>query len=135
NYIYEPIYIHRPIIFNTFWVHSYRPYYSSWYWGYYPTYYYAWNPWPIYRYRNHVNVYVNVNNTCQYVNHRSSTRAIPMHQTRTANSYEVQHPTRSFSTRNNGVNNRYELTQTRATRSQDSRSNSTVGSTRNSQLS
>lgn len=135
NYIYEPIYIHRPIIFNTFWVHSYRPYYSSWYWGYYPTYYYAWNPWPIFRYRNHVNVFVNVNNTCHYVNHRRSTRAIALHQTRRSNYYETQHPTRSFSTRNNGVNNRYELTQTRATRGQGNNSYSSVGSTRNNHLS
>lgn len=131
NYIYEPIYIHRPIIFNTFWVHSYRPYYSSWYWGYYPTYYYAWNPWPIFRYRNHVNVFVNVNNTCHYVNHRRSTRAIAMHQTRRSNYYETQHPTRSFSNRNNGVNNRYELAQARSTRNQGN----SVGSTRNNQLS
>lgn len=135
NYIYEPVYIHRPIIFNTFWVHTYRPYYSSWYWGYYPTYYYAWNPWPIFRYRNHVNVFVNVNNTCHYVNHRRSTRAIAMHQTRRANSYEVQHPTRSFSNRNNGVNNRYELTQTRPNRDQRNNVSSSVGSTRNNQLS
>lgn len=135
NYIYEPIYIHRPIIFNTFWVRTYRPYCSPWAWGYYPTYYYAWNPWPIFRYRNHVNIYVNVNNTCHYVNHRRSTRAIAMHQTRRANSYEVQHPTRSFSTRNKGVNNRHELTQTRAIRGQGDRSNSSVGSIRNNQLS
>lgn len=135
NYIYEPIYIHRPIIFNTFWVRTYRPYYSPWAWGYYPTYYYAWNPWPIFRYRNHVNVYVNVNNTCHYVNHRRSTRAIAMYSNRRSNAYEMQHPTRSFSTRNRGVNNRHELTQTRTTRSQGNSSSTSVRSTRNNQLS
>lgn len=131
NYIYEPVYIHRPVIFNTFWVSTYRPYYSSWYWGYYPTYYYAWRPWPIFRYRSHVNVYVNVNNTCHYVNHRRSTRAVAMYQTRRTNAYEVQHPTRSFATRNSGVNNRYELTQNRETRNQGINSNSSVRSSRN----
>ena len=135
NYIYEPIYIHRPIIFNSFWVNTYRPYCSPWVWGYYPTYYYAWNPWPIFRYRNHVNIFVNVNNTCHYVNYRRSSRAIAMHQTRRANSYEVQYPTRSFSTRNRGVNNRHELTQTRATRSQEFTTDSSVRNTRNNQLS
>jgi hypothetical protein len=135
NYIYEPIYIHRPILFNSFWVNTYRPYCSPWFWGYYPTYYYAWNPWPIFRYRNHVNVFVNVNNTCHYVNYRRSSRAIAMHQTRRANSYEVQYPTRSFSTRNRGVNNRHELTQTRATRSQNFTADASVRNTRNNQLS
>lgn len=135
NYIYEPIYIHRPIIFNTFWVRTYRPYFSPWFWGYYPNYFYTWNPWPIFRYRNHVNVFVNVNNTCHYVNHRRSTRAIAMHQNRRTNAYEIQHPNRSFSTRNNGINNRYELTQTRANRNEGIIGNTSIRSTRNNQLS
>jgi hypothetical protein len=135
NYIYEPIYIHRPIIFNTFWVRTYRPYFSPWFWGYYPNYFYTWNPWPIFRYRNHVNIFVNVNNTCHYVNHRRSTRAIAMHQNRRTNAYEIQHPNRSFSTRNNGINNRYELTQTRATRNDGIIANSSIRSIRNNQLS
>lgn len=33
NYIYEPVYVTRPLIFDVFWVSSYRPYYSPWYWG------------------------------------------------------------------------------------------------------
>ena len=135
NYIYEPVYSFTPVIYTNFWVSNYRPYWSTWYWGYYPTYYYAWNPWPIFRYRNHVNIFVNVNNTCHYVNYRRSSRAIAMHQTRRANSYEVQYPTRSFSTRNRGVNNRHELTQTRATRSQEFTTDSSVRNTRNNQLS
>lgn len=135
NYIYEPVYIHRPIIFTTFWVRTYRPYCSPWFWGYYPTYYYAWNPWPIFRYRNHVNVFINVNNTCHYVNYRRSTRAIAMHHTRRGNAYEVLHPTRSFSTRNNGYKNRYELTQNRTTRNQAISNDVSVSNTRSNQLS
>ncbi|MDP5096964.1 MAG: hypothetical protein NWP90_04665, partial [Flavobacterium sp.] len=51
NYIYEPVYVHTPIIYNTFWVRNYRPYYSSWYWNYYPSYYSYWNPYSIFRYK------------------------------------------------------------------------------------
>ena len=54
NYIYEPVYVHNPVIYTSFWVNNYHPYYSNWYWNYYPSYYYAWNPFPIFRYRNNI---------------------------------------------------------------------------------
>lgn len=113
NYIYEPIYSYTPIIYNTFWVNSYRPYCSPWYWNYYPSYYYVWNPYPYFQYRNHINFYVNYNNTCHYVNHRRSSHAIAMHHNHRRNGYERQYPNRSFNQRNDGYSNRHELVQTR----------------------
>ena len=41
NYIYEPVYVHLPIIYTTFWATNYRPYCSVWNWNYYPSYYYT----------------------------------------------------------------------------------------------
>lgn len=132
NYIYEPVYVHTPLIYASFWVGNYRPYYSSWYWGYYPTYYYAWNPYPIYRYRRNVGHCINVHNHYNYVNVRRSHRAIVMYSTRRANAYEVQHPNRSFAHRNTRVGNRYELDQRRASRNTNTRTNTgTRGNTRN----
>ncbi|MDP2159052.1 MAG: hypothetical protein Q8K02_01095 [Flavobacterium sp.] len=120
NYIYEPVYFNTPIIYAHFWAPRYHVYYSPWYWNYYPGFYWAWNPYPFYRYRSNVNVFINVNNTCHYVNHRRSSRAIAMHQSRRSNSYERMHPDRGFSARNQNVSNRYELTQNRnATRGND----------------
>ena len=120
NYIYEPIYVSRPFIYDAFWVSSYRPYYSPWYWGYYPNYYSYWAPYPVYTYRDHCHVHINPRNSYNYVNTRRSTRAIAMHNTRRANSYERQHPERSFTQRNEGVNNRYALDQSRgASRTSD----------------
>ena len=116
NYIYEPVYVRNPVIYDYFWASNYHPYYSSWYWGYYPSYYYAWNPWPIYRYRNNVNVYINTNNHYNYVNVRRSQRAVALHNVRRGNGYEVMHPNRSF-TQRNSVRNRYELDQVRNTSS------------------
>jgi hypothetical protein len=113
NYIYEPVYVHTPIIYTSFWITNYRPYYSSWYWGYYPTYYYAWNPYPVFRYRNNINICINVHNHYNYVNHRRSHAAIAMYSTRRSNGYERQHPNRSFAHRNNSVSNRHELDRTR----------------------
>jgi hypothetical protein len=113
NYIYEPIYAYTPIIYNTFWVNSYRPYCSPWYWNYYPSYYFVWNPYPYFHYRNHINFYVNYNNTCHYVNHRRSSHAVAMHRNYRTNGYERQYPNRSFNHRNDGYYNRHELVQIR----------------------
>ncbi len=113
NYIYEPVYVRTPIIYDYFWVNNYQPYYSSYYWGYYPTYYYAWNPYPIYRYRSNVNIYINNYNHYNYVNIRRSQRAVALHNIRRSNGYEVQNPNRSFASRNANVKNRYELDQVR----------------------
>ena len=117
NYVYEPVFITRPIIFNYFWRPNYVAYYSPWYWGYYPTYYYGWNPYPIYTYRNHVGLYVNVNNYCHYrpnynsyYYHRSN-----HYRNNRYNAYERQHPNRSFSNRNQGYTNRNELSTGRNT--------------------
>lgn len=117
NYIYEPVYYYTPRIYTHFWVPNYVVYYSPWFWNYYPGYYNAWNPYPIYRYRNNVNVYINVNNTCHYVQDRRSRRAVSMHQTRRSAGYEALHPNRSFSVRNQNISNRHELVEARSSRS------------------
>ncbi len=111
NYIYEPVYVSRPVIFTNFWVPSYRPYCSSWYWGYYPSYYVAWHPMPVFRYVNHIHVHINHHHHYNYVHHRRSHRAIAMHNRYRASGYEQRHPNRSFTSRQNGVRNAYELQQ------------------------
>lgn len=114
NYIYQPVYGYTPFIFDIFWVSSYRPYYSPWYWGYYPTYYSYWAPCPVYRYRNHVHTYVSPRNTYAYTNTRYSSRATAMYNSRRQNDYERQHPNTGFSSRNTNATNRYALEQSRA---------------------
>ncbi|MES2410803.1 MAG: hypothetical protein V4535_05095 [Bacteroidota bacterium] len=125
NYIYEPVYAYTPVIYTSFWVGNYRPYYSSWYWGYYPSFYVAWSPFPIYTYHNHISVFINFNHHYNYVDYRRCSVAYNnyYYNGRRGNHYERQYPTRSFSNRNTGYTNRYELdnnrrTQTLATRNQ-----------------
>ena len=113
NYIYEPVYVTRPVIYNHFWVSNYRPYVSTWYWNYYPRYYYAWTPYPVFRYRKHIHVHINVHNHYNYVNTRRSQTAVALYGTRRANGYERQYPDRAFERRNGQVANRYELDKTR----------------------
>ena len=122
NYIYEPVYVHTPVIYNTFWVNNYRPYCSSWYWGYYPSYYTYWSPFPIFRYRNHINVYIGgYGHSYNYVNYRNCSVAYNAYYGRRANAYEVRYPNRSFSHRNITVSNRYELDRNRDTRTVNTR--------------
>ena len=115
NYIYEPVYVQSPLIYNYFWAPSYRPYCSTWFWGYYPTYYYAWTPFPIFSYRNNIGTAINFNHHYNYVNYRNSQVAYNMHRGRRNNGYEMQHPNRSFNQRNEGYSNRNELYRTRTT--------------------
>ncbi|WP_035758812.1 hypothetical protein [Flavobacterium tegetincola] len=110
NYIYEPVYVNRPIIYNMFWVNNYNPYYSPYYFNYYPNYYYAWTPYPVYRYRRNVHVHINQYNNYNYCDNRRSTRAVAMYETRRSNGYERNHPNQSFATRNTATN-RYTLNQ------------------------
>ena len=113
NYIYEPVYVQRPVIYSSFWIGGYHPYVSNWYWGYYPTHFYAWNPYPVFRYRRNVNVCINVHNHYNYVNVRRSHRAVALYGGQRSNGYEKQYPTRSFQQRHAKVTNRYELDQKR----------------------
>jgi hypothetical protein len=121
NYIYEPVYHTTPVIYTSFWLSNYRPYHSTWNWNYYPSYYYAWNPFPVFRYRNNINVCLNGNNRYNYVSHRRSHQAVILHHSRRSNAYERQYPNHSFSRRNTQLSNRYELDQRRETRNTGSR--------------
>ncbi len=113
NYIYEPVYVQTPVFYNTFWVTSYRPYYSNWNWNYYPTHFVAWNPYPIFRYRHNVGLCINVNYQYNYVNVRRNHIAHNNYYSRRCNGYEKIYPNRSFASRNSSHSNRYELEQSR----------------------
>ncbi|WP_339888540.1 hypothetical protein [uncultured Flavobacterium sp.] len=122
NYIYEPVYVHTPVIYTTFWVNNYRPYYSSWYWNYYPSYYSYWSPFPIFRYRNHINVYIGgYGHSYNYVNYRNCRVSYNAYHGRRAHGYETRYPNRSFSHRNATVSNRHELDRTRDVRTVNTR--------------
>ncbi|HNP32279.1 MAG TPA: hypothetical protein PKN96_03205 [Flavobacterium sp.] len=130
NYIYEPVYAYTPIIYTSFWVTNYRPYYSSWYWGYYPGFYVAWAPYPVYTYHNHIGICINFHNHYNYVNYRRCSIAYNNYYNgRRGNAYERQYPNRSFVQRNTGFSNRRELVTDRSQQTFGARNNSTVVNT------
>lgn len=139
NYIYEPVYAYTPVIYTSFWVSNYRPYCSSWYWGYYPSFYVAWSPFPVYTYHNHIGIYINHNHYYNYVNYRRCGVAYNNYYNgRRGNAYERQYPNRSFSNRNSGYANRYEMdnnrTNTRNSTGNGTRFNNDNNGTRNNSV-
>ena len=77
---------------------------------------YAWNPYPVYRYRSNINHCINVHNSYRYVTYRSSYRAPHIYASRRHNAYERNYPNYSFSRRNAEITNRYELDRKRGNR-------------------
>jgi len=126
NYIYEPFYHTTPMFFDMFWMATYRPYYSPWYWGYYPTYYSYWRPMPVFRYHSHIHSHINHRNRYSYTDNRRLVRADRMYSSVRGNSLERQNPNRSFTSRNENVNNRRALETTRDSRSRNAMTGSNL---------
>ena len=131
NYIYEPVYAYTPVIYNSFWVSNYRPYYSAWNWDLYPSYYFAWTPFPIVTYQSHINICINNYHHYNYVNYRRCGIVYNYYYHRRGNGYERQHPNRSFEHRNNSYANRYELNNNRRTQNTVIRNEIAYNGTRN----
>ncbi|MVX36556.1 MULTISPECIES: hypothetical protein [Myroides] len=98
NYIYEPVYYSTPPLFSLFWVSSYRPYHSSWYWNYYPSYYYGYSPYATHRYVTHIHAHIDYNNNYFYHPYRYSRTAEQVYSSNRTTYYEKQNPEKSFRT-------------------------------------
>ena len=71
NYIIEPVFVHRPVIFSFFWSPRYVAYQSPYYWNSYPEWYSYCRPYSSYRYQRNVNLYVNNYNTYHHTSSRN----------------------------------------------------------------
>lgn len=111
NYYFTPYYPVVPVFFSFFWMATYRPYYSPWYWGYHPPYWNPWRPYPPYMYHNNVHVHVNVNNRYNYNDIRINNNNININSNN--NSYFNNHPDKSFNKRNPGVSNKKAMNENR----------------------
>ena len=104
NYIIEPVYIHRPVVFSLFWRPFYHPYKSVYYWGYYPKHFHFWHPHPIHIYRKKVHVHINVKHTYSHTHVRRSKTAIHLHKKTRRNDFAKKHPNKPYNARIVGVN-------------------------------
>ena len=101
NYIIEPVYIHRPLMYDWFWGTSWVCWHSPYYWGYYPHWwrpYYCVDPFVYWDhcYWHHYHYPI-----CSYrTGHHHHPHYRPMHQHVGRNDFATRHPERSFATRN-----------------------------------
>ena len=129
NYIIEPVYIYRPVIYDWFWATTWVCWASPWYWGYWPAYWgHGWVPWTYQRYCYHVYDYHRASPRCTYHYPRTA-RSNGASMRSTASSRGVSRrdlaagaPERSFSSRNTGMTNARQIA--------SQRSAATVGSLR-----
>ncbi len=104
NYIYEPVYVVRPPLYNNFWVNNYRPYRSYYGWNRYPTFYTSWSPYAYGHYHQNVYAHINHNNYYNYCSNIYNPHANNYYRKYRNNGYEQKYPHRDFKHRTSQVN-------------------------------
>ena len=118
NYVIEPVYIYRPLIYDWFWSDAWYAWHSPWYWGYYPGWWYAHSCWAHDWYWHHCYAYHHHHYCCSF-RHAPQPRHgyHEMHRNVSRRDYATAHPDRSFSRRNTGMTNAREIRSTTSIRS------------------
>ena len=110
NYIIEPVYIYRPVIYDWFWSPAWYAWHSPWYWGYYPSWWHYHNCWAHDWYWRHCYAYHHHHHYCSFrPGHSVRNGYRDMHTNVARRDYAVAYPERSFSYRNEGKTNAYAL--------------------------
>lgn len=113
NYIIEPVYIYRPVIYDWFWSPVWVAWHSPWYWGYYPAWWHYHNCWAHDWYWHHCYAFHHHHHYCSFRPGRSVRNGYhEMHQGVARRDYAVAHPEHSFSRRNDGMTNAREIRNT-----------------------
>ena len=114
NYIIEPVYVYRPIIYNWLWSPRWYCWESPWYWGYYPgwwyyqpCYTYHWYYDRCYRFHCYHHHY------CSFRHgHHPHHNYHAVHNNVSRRDYAISHADNSFNRRHTNVRNASELRQT-----------------------
>lgn len=113
NYIIEPVFVHRPLVFSFFWGPRYIAWHSPYYWHYYPSWYRYYRPYSPFKYHRHVHARINRHNTYHFTNDRHIHFSGDNYNHNRRNDYASRYPDRSFEKRNQGLSNKYELNRRR----------------------
>ncbi len=101
DYIIEPVYIYRPIIYDWFWGPSWVCWHSPFYWDYWPTW---WRPYHCiahHLYWDHIYWHHHYYPICTYrTGHHHHPHYAPMRDRVSRSDYATRHPERSFASRN-----------------------------------
>ena len=133
NYIIEPVYVYRPVIYDWFWGPYWVAWYSPWYWGYYPSWWYVHNCWAHDWYWHHCYAFHHHHHHCSFRTGR--TIHAGYHELRggvTRRDYATAHPERTFVQRNSGMTNAREIRNTNVVTARSAASSQTRGAERTS---
>ena len=101
NYIIEPVYIYRPLIYDWFWGSSWVAWHSPYYWGYWPGWWHPYHCIAHHLYWDHCYWFHHHHPICSYrTAHHHRPHYLPMREHVRRNDYATRHPERSFVTRN-----------------------------------
>ena len=110
NYIIEPVYIYRPVIYDWFWSPYWVCWSSPWYWGWWPGWWYTWHPVHCWAYWDRCHHYHHHHHGCSFhyaKDARPGARTLGNDVRR--HDYAVANPDRSFTRRNSGLTNARQL--------------------------
>ena len=113
NYIIEPVYVYRPVIYDWFWCDAWYAWHSPWYWGYWPGWWYAHRCWACDWYWSHCYAYHRCHHYCSFRNGREPRRGYQeLRSGVTRREYATAHPEKTFAVRNAGRTNASEIRRT-----------------------
>lgn len=114
NYVIEPIYVYRPVIYDWLWSPAGYAWTSPWYWDYYPAWWYAHTVWSYDYYWHHCYAFHHHHGCCSF---RYAPEPRPamrdMRASVSRRDYATAHPNRAFNQRNSGVTNARDMRSTR----------------------
>ena len=101
NYIIEPVYLYRPLIYDWFWGANWVAWHSPYYWDYYPHWWHHHHCIDPFLYWDHCYWHHYHHPICSYrTAHHHHPHFHSMHHAVRRNDMAVRHPERSFATRN-----------------------------------
>lgn len=113
NYIIEPVYIYRPVIYTWFWSSIWHPWYSPWYWNYYPHWWYHRHCYAHNWYWDRCHRFHHHHHYCSFHHtHHPHHGYHSMYGHVSHREYAERHPDRSFERRTTGVRNASDIHRT-----------------------
>ena len=101
DYIIEPVYIYRPVIYDWFWGPSWVCWHSPFYWDYWPAWWHPYHCIAHHLYWDHIYWHHHYYPICTYrTGHHHHPHYAPMRDRVSRSDYATRHPERSFASRN-----------------------------------
>ncbi|MBO7458401.1 MAG: hypothetical protein J6T80_04010 [Paludibacteraceae bacterium] len=117
NYIIEPVYVYRPVIYDWFWSSVWHAWVSPWFWGYWPSW---WRWHPVYAYDwywHRCYAWHHHHHWCSFrPGHSIHHGYHDLYHGARRNDYATRYPEHSFAHRNAGMTNAREIRNTNSVR-------------------